>query len=162
MTRKVSTKSDTPARSAPGVLIECSDFLLSRVAMIVTELLEETLAPLGLRLRHYRLLRMLHLAGPQPQGSLGAALGVDRTTVVALVDYLERSRLAKRQRCEDRRAYYVATTPKGDALAIEATKRANAIEADMFAPLSEKEQETLRRLLTELLAAPGPIARSKH
>ncbi len=153
--------SAQPASSYPDALIECPDFLLSSVAMTVTELLEEVLAPLGLRLRHYRLLRLLFVGGPQPQGSLGAAMQVDRTTVVSLVDYLERLALAKRERCEDRRAYVVAVTPKGEALFRDANERVTAVEGKMFAPLAPPERETLRRLLTELLAAPGPIASAR-
>ena len=135
-------------------LIACPDFVLSALAVTVTESLEKALAPLGLRLRHYRLLRVLLFEGPQPQNGLSAKLGVDRTTVVALVDYLEGRKLAKRTRDpKDRRAYYVAITPGGKEAAHKATVVTNRIEEEMFAPLASRERATLRKLSTRLLAA---------
>ncbi len=143
----------------PDTLIACPDFLLGTVSVTVAELLEEALAPLGLRLRHYRLLRYLWLDGPHQQSALGAALQVDRTTVVALVDYLEQQKLAKRQRDrDDRRAYVVHLTAKGQEVARKATAIAEGVEERMFAPLEAKERETLRSLFMRLLVAPGPIA----
>jgi DNA-binding MarR family transcriptional regulator len=143
----------------PDALIACPDFLLSTLALNVTELIEEVLAPLDLRLRHYRLLRLLYADGPQPQGRFGSALQADRTTVVALVDHLERKKLVKRARStDDRRAYTVTLTAKGRELAKRAIDTTAELERRMFAPLARDEQETLRRLSTRLLAAPGPIA----
>ena len=143
----------------PAALLVCSDFVLGTLSMTVAELVEEALAPLDLRLRHYRLLRLLMYDGPQLQGAIGPALGVDRTTVVALVDFLERLKLAKRARSEsDRRAYRIELTEKGKKTAAKATALVNAVEQNMFAPLSEKEQQHLRLLSTRLLSEPGIIA----
>jgi DNA-binding MarR family transcriptional regulator len=90
---------------------------------------------------------------------LGSALGVDRTTVVALVDHLERKKLVRRERSlDDRRAYAVTLTTKGRGVADRAIRLTNALEREMFAPLDRAEQETLRKLSTRLLATPGPIA----
>jgi DNA-binding MarR family transcriptional regulator len=136
----------------PGTLIDCADFVLSTVAVKVTELLEAALTPLDLRVRHYRLLLLLAVEGARAQSSIGPALGVDRTTVVALVDHLEQLGAAKRVRCEDRRAYFVDLTAKGKRLARQAVMRVRAVEAQIFAPLTPAEQDTLRRLSARLLA----------
>lgn len=143
--------SEQSAARFPDALIECPDFLLSSVALTITEQLEEALAPLDLRLRHYRLLRLLSISGPQPQSSIGAAMQVDRTTVVSLVDALESKDLAHRIRGDDRRAYVVAVTPKGKACFRAANARAKAVEKALFAPLAAREQEHLRKLLTQVL-----------
>lgn len=143
----------------PNALIACPDFVLSTLALSVTELIEDALAPLDLRLRHYRLLRLLNFDGPQRQADLGSALQADRTTVVSLVDHLERKKLVKRVRStDDRRAYTVTLTAKGRVLAQRAIGLTTELERRMFAPLGRGEQETLRRLSTRLLATPGPIA----
>jgi DNA-binding MarR family transcriptional regulator len=142
----------------PACLLVCSDFVLGTLSMTVAELVEEAIAPLDLRLRHYRLLRLL-MDGPQLQSAIGPALGVDRTTVVALVDYLEKQKLAKRTRSDiDRRAYRVALTEKGKRTAQRATELAGAVEQNMFAPLTASEQQHLRALSTRLLSSPGIIA----
>jgi DNA-binding MarR family transcriptional regulator len=143
----------------PETLIACPDFLLGTVSVTVAELLEEALEPLGIRLRHYRLLRVLAYEGPQQQSALGATLQVDRTTVVALVDFLEENQLANRVRDPgDRRAYVVRLTEKGQDLARQASTAAAAIQERIFAPLASTERSTLRALFTRLLTSPGPIA----
>ncbi len=145
----------------PDALIACPDFLLSTLSLTVSELIEAALAPLGLRLRDYRVLRFLLFDGPQLQGAVGPALGVDRTTVVALIDKLEVTKLAKRVRStDDRRAYCISLTAKGERLAREATRRVNAVEEKLFAPLDPSERSELRRLSTRLLSQPGAIAQA--
>ena len=151
--------SPDDACTYPAALLVCSDFVLGTLSMTVAEIVEEALAPLDLRLRHYRLLRLLMFDGPQLQSAIGPALGVDRTTVVALVDSLERAKLAKRARSEvDRRAYRIELTQKGKRIATKATTLVNDVEENMFAPLSSSEQRHLRALSTRLLSAPGIIA----
>ena len=145
----------------PDALIACPDFVLSTLSLTVTELIDEALARLGLRLRDYRLLRLLLFDGPQLQGAIGPALGVDRTTVVALVDKVELKKLVRRSRSStDRRAYLLNLTAKGERVAREATKTVNAVEEDLFAPLDAKERSDLRSLSMRLLAKPGAIARA--
>jgi DNA-binding MarR family transcriptional regulator len=151
--------AEPAACTYPASLICCSDFVLGTLSMTVAELVEEALAPLDLRLRHYRLLRMLAFEGPQSQSAIGPALGVDRTTVVALVDHLEKLKLAKRVRSEeDRRAYRIALTEKGRKVTLKATEIVNGVEESMFAPLSSAERAHLTRLSTRLLSEPGIIA----
>jgi MarR family transcriptional regulator, lower aerobic nicotinate degradation pathway regulator len=137
----------------------CPDFLLGTVAVAVAQLMEHALEPIGLHRRHFWLLLFLASGGPRQQSALSWALGVDRTTVVALVDFLEQHQLARRVReKEDRRAYVVRLTPKGAALTRQATAVVNTIEEQMFAPLTPNERETLLVLFMRLLTAPGPIA----
>jgi DNA-binding MarR family transcriptional regulator len=150
--RVADTIRNMEACNYPGTLIDCADFVLSTVAVKVTELLEAALEPLDLRIRHYRLLLLLVVDGPRAQSSIGPALNVDRTTVVSLVDHLEKLGAAQRVRCEDRRAYVVELTQLGKRLAKQAVMRVRAVETQIFAPLSADEQDTLRRLSARLLA----------
>lgn len=142
----------------PGTLFACEDFVLTTLAVTVSELLEEALAPLDLRLRHYRLLIVLLAEGPRAQSSIGATLSIDRTTVVGLVDRLEAMGAVRRVRCDDRRAYLVELTAKGKRLVKDAMTRVNRAEEKIFAPLSASEREELRRLSAQLFEQPGPVA----
>ena len=132
-------------------LIECEDFILTKLAVTVSGLLDDALATLGLRLRHYRLLLLLQKNGACAQSAIGPALGIDRTSVVAVVDDLERHGAVKRMRCEDRRAYFVGLTPAGRKLANKALARVVAAEKKIYAPLSAAERKTLRRLSAQVL-----------
>ena len=151
---------DQPAEADyPEALICCTDFVLTTLGYLVSELMEDALRPLGLRMRDYRMLRILYADGPQPQNSIGAQLGIDRTSVVGLIDSLERKGLAKRERSpEDRRAYVVKLTPKGQKTIVKAIERLGETEQAMFRPLGSNERRELQRLAMQLLAQTGPIA----
>jgi DNA-binding MarR family transcriptional regulator len=159
MTTMGTPDHDAADLDYPACLLVCPDFVLGTLSLTVTDLVEEALAPLDLRLRHYQLLRLLHFDGPRLQSKIGPVLGVDRTTVVALVDQLEKLNLAKRVRsADDRRAYLIAATTKGKRLAIKATELVGKVEATMFAPLSVEEQNVVRKLSARLLSEPGILA----
>jgi len=143
----------------PGALIACPDFVLSTLAISIANLMDSALTPLGLRMRPYRMLRILHTDGPQRQTALGAALGLDRTTTVQLVDELEAAGFARRERSStDRRSYLVGITPRGRRTIAKAIDRVTDAESAMFGPLSSPERGTLQDLATRLLTAPGTIA----
>jgi DNA-binding MarR family transcriptional regulator len=137
----------------PECLMVCPDFVLGTLSMAVGALVERALEPLDLRLRHYRLLRLLFFDGARQQSSIGPVLGTDRTTVVAIVDHLEKLKLAKRVRSPED-----AITEKGKRVSEKATQLVNAVEATMFSPLSGEEQDLVRKLSARLLLHPGIIA----
>lgn len=143
----------------PEALIACPDFVLSTLSMTVSELVEDALTRFDLRLRDYRLLRLLLFDGAQLQAAVGPALGVDRTTVVAIIDKAEKMKLVKRTRSTaDRRAYRLDLTAKGERVSRAATQTVNAVEENLFAPLDAKERSVLRTLSMRLLSEPGAIA----
>jgi DNA-binding MarR family transcriptional regulator len=143
----------------PECLMVCPDFVLGTLSMAVGDLVERALEPLDLRLRHYRLLRLLFFDGARQQSSIGPVLGIDRTTVVAIVDHLEKLKLAKRVRSpEDRRAYLVAITEKGKRVSEKAAQLVTTVEASMFSPLTSDERDLVGKLAARLLLHPGIIA----
>jgi DNA-binding MarR family transcriptional regulator len=89
--------------------------------------------------------------------------GIDRTTVVAIVDDLEAAGLAlRRPSATDRRARVVEPTAKGRSLAAEALHRVRSIQDEHFASLSTADREqlmsTLRRLATGPLSQPADLS----
>lgn len=86
------------------------------------------------------------------QQELGTTLGIDRSTMVSLVDQLERAGLAKRRTSEtDRRAREVAITPKGRRLLQRARTSIARVEDDVLAGLGAKERSDLMALLRRAL-----------
>lgn len=145
----------------PEALVACPDFVLSTLSMTVSELMEGALTRFDLRLRDYRLLRLLLVDGAQLQAAIGPALGVDRTTVVAIVDKAEKKKLVKRTRsATDRRAYRLDLTKKGERVGRSALQAVNALEENLFAPLDVSERSVLRTLSMRLLSEPGAISRA--
>lgn len=85
------------------------------------------------------------------QSQLGVAMGVDRSTVVAVIDRLEARRLvARRPAPQDRRSYALELTPEGSRILAELRPEVLAHEAHIAADLSPAEQRTLIDLLKRL------------
>ena len=107
---------------------------------------------LGLSGKGFGALILLVGEGPLSQQRLGERQGVDRTTMVAVVDELEKAGFVERRRDpRDRRAYSLQATAKGRRVlqrAGEATKRA---EDQFLAPLPAAERSRLKRMLGTLL-----------
>jgi DNA-binding MarR family transcriptional regulator len=135
----------------PPALSRWTATLLSRAAQKMRESFESRVAHLGLRSKHYGVLALLE-DGPQTQVEIGRGLWVDRTTMVLLIDDLERQGLVGRERHPgDRRAYAVTLTAAGREVLREATEVVDATEAEFFATLTAPEREQLRTLLGKLL-----------
>jgi DNA-binding MarR family transcriptional regulator len=130
--------------------------LVGRVSRIATDLLADALAPLGLRPRHYGTLMALAEHGPASQQRLGRGLLIDRTTMVGVVDDLERLGLVVRATDpDDRRAYRVELTGRGRTRLVRATGAVARAERSLLAGLSADEQGQLRALLRRVAAQQG-------
>lgn len=99
-------------------------------------------------------------AAPSQQ-AISAALGIDRATVVSLLDELERRGLVRRTpNSRDRRAHALHATPAGQRLAAEAHKLMDACEDAFTGVLSAAERKQLTVLLDRLFTASSDAAKS--
>lgn len=127
-------------------------YLLKHAHLRMAELATNASTPFGIDGRELGV--MLALAGREPASQQQAAqrLGIDRTTMVAMLDALERKGLVSRHpHAEDRRRNVVELTDAGRdtlRLAIEATDKA---EREFLAPLTPKAAEHLRNFLQKLV-----------
>lgn len=129
-------------------------YLLRRVTAAAGRMANAHLAPLGLDTRHYTVLAVLAAGATSSQRTIADALGLDRATVVALVDTLETQGLARRaQSREDRRANAVELTPKGRRVLKRADALMEACELSFVAGLPVDERDQLTRMLERLLAS---------
>src|SRR5690242_11885199 len=86
-------------------------YLLKHTQLRLTEQAGPALAPFGLDARELAVLAVLAAGRPLSQLEAAGRLGVDRTTMVALVDALEGKGLVERRRSEeDRRRNVVELT----------------------------------------------------
>jgi DNA-binding MarR family transcriptional regulator len=94
---------------------------------------------------------------PYSQLALGHALGVDKTTMTALLDKLERQGLVVRTPDPtDRRARIPVATEAGRELQAKLYRQLRAVEERMLAPLNAVEQDQLRDMLRRLIPM-GPV-----
>jgi DNA-binding MarR family transcriptional regulator len=127
-------------------------FLLVKNHLALLGRVETRLEPPGLTGRHYGCLTVIGDEGPLTQQRLGERMGVDRTTIVAVVDLLELNGFVERHRNpEDRRAYALEITPKGRAWQKRATETIIETEKEFLAPLSPAERQQLVELLQRVL-----------
>ncbi|HVO33892.1 MAG TPA: MarR family transcriptional regulator [Elusimicrobiota bacterium] len=126
-------------------------YLLNRTALEIRQRAQETLRPLDMIPPHLAVLSTLAAGGPQTQRDLGAAIRIDPTTMVWLIDHLEKKAWVRRGRHPvDRRAHLVELTPAGNRLFQQAAARLDALEREFLRPLSAGEREALVRLLGKL------------
>ena len=141
----------SPPIALPRGLAGRIGYLLNRPALHIRERAHEILKPLGLIPPHFGVMSTLESEGPQTQRALGNLLRVDPTTMVWLIDHLEKTALVRRgKHPKDRRAYLVELSPTGQATYHKASKLLEAMDEEFLASLSKSEREDLRRLLTKL------------
>jgi DNA-binding MarR family transcriptional regulator len=140
--------------SIPASLADQVGYLLSKAHLRVHVGANEALEPLGLTVKHYGLLTLLVHEGPVSQGRLGEVMRIDRTTMVALIDDLERAGHVDRSRNpEDRRAYALSATSTGKRVQRKAAALMKGVYDEALSPLSAGERRGLRRMLRAIVEA---------
>jgi len=131
-----------------------SSALLDHLARLMRMRSEAELEPLGLRPRHLVALTVLRsVGGIVGQQELAAALSVDRTNLVGLLNELEAEGLILRRRAaEDRRRHIVELTAAGEERLAAAESAIGAAEDDVLGALTDRQREQLFELLQKATA----------
>jgi len=146
--------AETPA--LPPSMRDRVPFLLFRASAMSLSLANEMLGEMDLCARQVGILTMATELEPMTQKALADALGIDRTTMVTLLDDLEEKAYVTRQRHpRDRRAYLVEPTDAGRAAKIAAVQILDEQQRRFLAPLSEGERHQLAALLKRLQQPPA-------
>lgn len=137
---------------APPAVTRRLGYLLKHAQLRLAELAEPLYEPLGVTGRQLALLTLFGDGPAQSQQDGAARLGVDRTTMVALVDELEAKGLVRREVAPgDRRKRLVTLTADGErvrAAGEDVTRRAEAL---LLAPLPGDDAERLRAALQRVV-----------
>lgn len=147
----------------PPSILERTGALLVIAARTGQDRAKARLAPLGLSVQTCGVLNLLADEGPLSQQAIGEMLGIDRTTMVDLVDELEKAGIVRRERNpHDRRSYAVTLTPQGKVKQKRAARAFDAAVDDFFAPLSPAEREQFAGMLRRLLVPSAQPSRSQR
>ena len=131
-----------------ATLREFSGYCIRRAALRVLAVVDERLAPMGLRRTTFSALTIVVETPGLKQGHLADALAIERPNVVQIVDDLETAGLVRRTEVPgDRRARGLMPTEAGRALLSEAIEEIRRTEAALTEGLSPGEAEELRRRL---------------
>ena len=138
-------------QALPRGLARRMGYLLNRPAHLWRERVQDVLAPFGLLPPHFGVMATLDSEGPQTQRALGELLRVDPTTMVWIIDHLEKAGIVRRgKHPKDRRAHLVELSASGKGTFRKAVKCLDQLEAEFLSHLTKSECEELRRLLTKL------------
>lgn len=137
-------------------------FLLNKGAQRVREVYEEILRPMSLTGRHVGVLLIVQEKGSITQQEIGKCAHIDRTTMVDLVDDLEKAGLVERkENPTDRRSHSIFLTRKCRESLPSIEKLCQEAEDRFLDCLTEKERKDLVRVLRKLvLSHYAPKARS--
>jgi DNA-binding MarR family transcriptional regulator len=127
-------------------------YLFKHAERLMSGLHVDALAPFAIDARELGVLLVIDSFEPASQQQVAERIGVDRTTMVAIIDALEtKGIIARRPDPADRRRNVVELTRAGQDILKRATAASDAAEAELLAPLTPDESEQLRDLLARIL-----------
>jgi len=137
-------------------------YLLKHAQLRLAELTASAMAPFGITGRQLAVLIAIDSQAPLSQQEVAGRLGVDRTTMVLLIDELESKQLVQRRRDpDDRRKNVVMLTDAGRTTLREASSASAEAERLFLGQLSEDEASRLRQAL-RAVAFPAPVEPVSH
>ena len=131
-------------------------FMLSQLGLATSSRFGQIVGTLGLEPRHYALLRAVRGRDGQSQQAVADRLQIPPSTMVALVDHLERQGwLERRPDPTDRRTRQLHLTRRGGQVLDRATQLGDNWEHQICAGLSSAERDQLLGLLRRIAANIG-------
>lgn len=131
-------------------------YLLKHAQLRMAELTGKALTPYGIDGRELGVLLVLASGEPTSQQQAAQRLGIDRTTMVALLDTLEgKGLVARHPHVDDRRRNVVELTEAGQQTLRQATAASDDAERVFLAPLGPQAARQLRSSLRTIVTDPG-------
>lgn len=149
---------DMPVSKKPpialGALAETLGFPIRLVQVAIFKDFAAEMGTLGVTPAIFSVMEVLRGNPGITQSKLAATVRLDRSSVVPLLDKLEKRGIVSRQASTtDRRHNHLYLTEAGEELLDEAVKRVRAHDKRMSAALSAQERATLLALLGKLTTA---------
>lgn len=145
------------AESGPTSIREPIDvlgYLLKHAHHALEARTDAALARFGITSRDLGALRVIAGGVASSQQDVAGILGVDRTSMVALLDALEQTGLIARRPSEhDRRRNVIGLTIRGGKVFAQAEQASLAVEKDFAAVLGERGASELRQRLQALVGS---------
>ncbi len=152
MTRRNSAGA-APAALDHGLLPDLLGYQLRLAQQAVFRDFERAADGLGVSPGRFGMLILVEANPGVSQSRLAQEIGLDRSTLVAILDALEDAQLVERRAGEDRRSNGLWLTRRGKAVVQKMKARVAEHEARVAARLTAAEQRRLLELLRRLAAA---------
>lgn len=136
------------------VLATFFGYAYTKTALIYKMKFVEDLKSIGIIGPQCGILYILNHSGPQSQIKLGGELGIDKATMVKLIDELEKMNFVSRTSdLVDRRIKMIALTSHGKKSLPRITAIRDKNEEKFLSVLSPSEQQSLKSIVSKLLKA---------
>lgn len=151
---------DPGAQTLTKLIYRQPGFLIRRmqqtaVSIFISETRDYDVTPL-----QYGVMTVVRIRPGIDQIGLGTGLGLDRTTIVGIVDRLERKGwLTRRVADRDRRVRQLYLTKTGEERIVEVQMAVDRAQAKIVEPLSEDERALFISFLNRILSAHNELAR---
>lgn len=143
-----------PPRTDYGLLTELVGYRLRRGQAAVFSHFRDAIGADGVTPGQFGVLVLIDANAGLSQSALAKALGIKRSTMVAVIDRLEQLGWVERMASEtDRRSYALALTNAGTKIFARVTPLVRRHERHINADLSPEEKATLIELLERVTAA---------
>jgi DNA-binding MarR family transcriptional regulator len=147
------SKPRPPRRQPTPELSEHLGYLFKHVHLRLSELTSAALAPIGISGRELAVLLVLDGREPASQQQAATRLGVDRTTMVGLLDGLaDKDLITRHPHEQDRRRNVVELTARGKTTLRAATAASAEAQRRFLAPLGVQAAQQFTAALVVLLA----------
>ena len=133
-----------------GILPGLIGYQLRLAQLAVFRDFERTVGDLGISPGRVGVLVLVNGNPGITQSRLAKAVGLDRSTLVPVLDGLERRGLVERRRGEDRRTNGLWLTPSGKRRLASVKRRILAHERRMVSGMTDRERDQLVALLKKL------------
>src|SRR5579863_9421432 len=147
--RSEGPEGNTPISGA-GVTMPGNSvgFSLSQIVLETSRQFGEVVGSLGIEPRHFAVLHAVHRDSGQAQQVIGDQLAIPASTMVAIVDHLEREGLLERRpHASDRRTRTLHLTVRGESLLSKAQIAAMVQEDRLCSGFEAHERQELLTLL---------------
>ena len=145
-----------PELTGPGGAPVSVGFTLSQLGLATSRSFARLVGAIGLEPRQFAVLQAAAQFAGESQQALADRLAIPASTMVGIVDGLERGGLVTRvRRTSDRRAHVIELSEEGRARLARAGEIGLRREGELCAGLSEPERSTLLLLLGRVAANLG-------
>jgi DNA-binding MarR family transcriptional regulator len=154
--------AEAPSGEFGSALQDDLCWLLAHASRSMGCVMAKALAALSLDTRGLMVLKTIANASAPSQLAIAQATDIDKTTLVAVLDELERKQFVRRiPDVNDRRARVVELTPDGRKMLAWAQAAGDDIQHSVLEALETPDREALLRALPRLIDAIDRVARTE-
>jgi|HubBroStandDraft_1064217.scaffolds.fasta_scaffold298526_2 DNA-binding MarR family transcriptional regulator len=133
-----------------------------RASRVLSQIYDDAMRPLGLRMTQFSILQALSLTGPRLQGELAEFLALDSTSFTRAAQQLRRRGWVKTVKGKDRRERLVSLSQSGEAELARAKPARETVQENVGALLGEERRLRLIQLSTAVANLPATPAQKRN